>query len=271
MHWFRSNIILSNERVSAMRFPGGELNVRLPHNKLPPFVHIEATLKTSEDIIAMMLTVDAARRAGAKEIILKAPYLPYARQDRVCNQGEALSIVVIANLINSLRCDSVIIFDPHSDVAPALINNVKVVKIEFLIDRLPSSAIGDCLVAPDAGAEKKVRACGKALNRPVIYCAKNRDAESGIILDTSIMSGDPSGKKCLIIDDICDGGATFVSLAKLLLDQGAAEVNLFVTHGIFSKGFGPFAGLISTVYFTNSLRAEPDGPADSINLWRDAK
>ena len=97
--WFESAIRVGGSRVHAMRFPGGELNVRVPQQ--PPDVMIEACIKNAEDIITLLLVADAVRRAGARVLRLCIPYFPYARQDRVCNDGEALSVSVIASLINS--------------------------------------------------------------------------------------------------------------------------------------------------------------------------
>ena len=229
---------------------------------------IEACIKNAEDIITLLLVADAVRRAGARVLRLCIPYFPYARQDRVCNDGEALSVSVIASLINSADFAHVRIFDPHSDVAPALIKNCDIVSQVALMDNLPKDAIGDALVSPDAGSEKKVRAAAKRFNVPMIVCGKDRDVATGNIISSRVVSGDPAGLRVMIVDDICDGGATFISLAKILKELGAAEINLFVTHGIFSKGFKVFEGLIENIYCTNSLWQDQRCRPEMINVWR---
>ncbi|MEI8631794.1 phosphoribosyltransferase family protein [Vibrio sp. PP-XX7] len=88
----------------------------------------------------------------------------------------------------------------------------------------------------------------------MIQAQKLRNLKTGEIIKTEVL-GDVKGKKVLIADDICDGGRTFVELAKVLKSEGATEISLFVTHGIFSKGFEVFAGLIDVIYTTDSFKS----------------
>lgn len=269
MAWARSNISLNGLRIPAMKFPGGEINVKLEDISVPRHSAIEAVLRSSDDLITLALVVDAARRSGARHIKLLMPYIPYARQDRVINDGEAHSVTVVANIVNSMSFDEVAVFDPHSDVSAALIKNVRVIGADELMLNLPKDSLGDIFVSPRAGAERRVRRCGHKFQIPVAYCSKARDPVTGVVTKTYLDADLVVGRYCMIVDDICDSGDAFVSLARLLRDFGALDVNLFVTHGIFSKGFAPFAGLISTVYFTNSLRQEPRCDPFAINIWRD--
>ena len=141
-------------------FPGGEVGVRLPMEELEgqdvekSILHVHIT--TARLMMTFYLLVDAMQRAGFKQIHLNLYYVPYARQDRVCVPGESLSIAVIANMVNCLEFESVVILDPHSSVTPALFNNVRVVNKTSIIEamRLDIDWQNTVVVAPDAGAIK---------------------------------------------------------------------------------------------------------------------
>ena len=248
--------------TEQFKFPGGEVHVRLVDTEdystsIP--VTISARIRCSDDIMTLLLQTDALRRAGWKDIDLLMPYVPYARQDRVMVPGEPLSAKVFCDLINAQKYRCVEIWDPHSDVTPALLNNCEVVpQHSLLYDMLDLLAPKDTvLVCPDAGARKKVLAAGKALGLTnIVYADKKRDVETGRITGT-VISDAPEDWHLdadhLIADDIADGGATFIELAKVLREKGVTgNVNLYVTHGIFSKGFEPFEGLIDNIYMANS-------------------
>lgn len=218
-------------------YSGGEVSVKL-EQKFPKFktLLILAFLKSSDDIMLLLNITDALRRQYGFSINLHLhlDYCPYARQDRVCDEGEAFGLKVFANLINSLNFNSVCILDPHSDVAPALINNCHTQPLNDAFN--PTDAIGiDYLVSPDAGANKKVFKLSQELDIPMIRADKVRDVKTGQITETIVYADDLTGERVMIIDDICDGGRTFIELAKQLIAKGA-KVDLYVTYGIFSKG-----------------------------------
>jgi len=228
-------------------FPGGEVSVKLPSNMpdviIDSEVMIKAKIKNSNDLMELLLvknTLDV--KYGAIRQSLVIPYLPYARQDRVCNEGESLSIKVIANLINSMKFNRVVTYDNHSDVSTALIDNCRNRAPETLMDR--SSAIravlGDLttsICCPDAGAAKKIYSVSKAFGGvPILMADKVRDVKTGEITHTSVSCEELHGKSIMVVDDICDGGLTFIKLAEKLKEKGAGYLYLYVTHGIFSKG-----------------------------------
>lgn len=250
-------ILVEGSEIKRFNFSAGECYVQLPSSYLPSIVNLYAKLNCSDDIMSLLLIVDAIRRHNSKsQINLTIPYFPYARQDRVCNLGESLSVKVMADLINSLNCQSVTICDPHSDVTPALINNCTIKSLEEIVI---NSALFNfieshnlCLVSPDAGAEKKILKLNKSLaaagiNTELICATKVRNVSNGEITSVKFF-GYVADKKLIILDDICDGGKTFVELAKKLLQGGAKEVYLYVTHGIFSKGFEELKKYFKHIY-----------------------
>jgi ribose-phosphate pyrophosphokinase len=114
------------------------------------------------------------------------------------------------------------------------------------------------LISPDAGAEKKIKELGNLLSSnekkvPLLCARKVRDTLTGAILATEIY-GDVQGRDLIILDDICDGGRTFVELAKALRNQGAGDLYLYVTHGIFSKGLTELKEYFKRVYCYYPLR-----------------
>lgn len=231
--------------VEVSTFAGGEEQVKIDMKFVPKgsigFVEITARIKNSKDVMALALLVDACSRLENlhhhAEFVLNLPYIPYARQDRVMQPGEALSIKVFAGIINSLGFDKVVVDDPHSDVSAALLNNVHIHGQQELIVSFHDQLAGKdvTIVAPDAGARKKAQKVADRFHMPIVEAGKVRDVKTGEITGTSVF-GDVSGRECVIVDDICDGGRTFIALAKVLKENGAKRVILYVTHGIFSYG-----------------------------------
>lgn len=252
--------------VEVMVFSGGEVNVKLPEIALyfGDLILINTCIADSDGIMALALTKNALEQEALRQgvilddIVLDLAYTPYARQDRVCNQGEALSIKVFADMINAMNFERVFITDPHSEVTPALINNVVVTDQyeTFFEENQVSPDKYHAFVAPDAGATKKVLTLLNKLsnhNIDFIQGLKYRDTKTGALSGFDFL-GDVEGKNLLIVDDICDGGGTFVGLAQLLLDQGAKSVDLMVTHGIFSKGVEVLLDSgINHIYTTDSF------------------
>ncbi len=121
-----SNIQINGKSVPTMTFTGGEIHLSIANLFFEGPAKIDARIKNSDDVMRLLLVTDALRANGCKKISLNLPYVPYARQDRRCNPGEAHSLKVFASLINAQHYRSVTVFDPHSDVVEALINNVVV-------------------------------------------------------------------------------------------------------------------------------------------------
>lgn len=245
--------------LSFLKFNGGEEHVKvycdvLVHNT----VQITSRINNSQDVMKTLLTVDAIKRYASNNLIIQLtiPYFPYARQDRVCNVGESLSIKVMADLINTMNLDKVIICDPHSDVTPSLINNCEILDQHYIFQRSMElrDLEGYTLISPDAGALKKVELIAKKDKgeHRVVQASKIRNLSTGQITHTEL-HGNVKGDDCLIIDDICDGGRTFIELAKILKINGAEKIHLYVTHGIFSQGLEVFDNFIDEIYTTDSI------------------
>lgn len=251
--------------TKSFTFPGGELQVQIPElpHAITGDVTVLARLQSADDFVRLLLTTEVlsrVHRAGPKHLVI--PYFPYARQDRVMQRAEAFSLKAVARVINALGYDDVVTCDPHSDVTPALVDNLQVVAQVDLVGgheelcallREPLAIV----VAPDAGAAKKAFAVAQRFSLPLVTASKVRNTSTGGISGTEVTTG-PSlaGRDAVIVDDICDGGRTFIELAKVLRTNGARRVFLSVTHGIFSQGLGVFVGLIDGIYTTDTFLSE---------------
>lgn len=246
------------EDIKMTKFPGGEVHVTLEAH----FCNLFARITSSDDVMKLLMVTDAYKRMfGGKVFNLYLPYIPYARQDRVANIGEALSTKVFADLINSQNYPSVHVLDPHSDISTALINNVVVVDSTVFakaVCKLATHILKEdyIYVAPDAGCLKKVHNIAKATgyHTEVIFCEKQRNTRTGKITGTKVHSDNIEGNNFIMWDDICDGGTTFVEIAKVLKAEGANKVVLATPHGIFSKGLDYVFEYIDEVYCTNSFK-----------------
>lgn len=250
--------------VRQWTFPGGEVGVDI--NCLSQIegmdvgrVHVDARIKNSDDLMALVMATDALRREyPLAKFMLDLPYIPYARQDRVCNSGEALSVKVLGGIINMLKYDIVQVLDPHSAVALACIDNV-CVRDQFLVfGKIKSSFREWTIVAPDQGATKKCEEFAKKVGAAgVITCSKTRNLVDGKIIGMTVDGpGDMSHLNLLVLDDICDGGRTFIELALLLEARNPKSLELAVTHGIFSKGTDIVTNMYDHVYTTDSFRSD---------------
>lgn len=251
------DIKLNEQWVECSEFPGGEIRVKLQSPVESKNV-VFCLIKKSDDFFKLALIIDAIRRERNDCIIeVVLPYLPYARQDDVFSHGESLSCDVFCKLINSLPLDKLYIFDAHSNVSIACLQKCKHITIEEIFGMMRFFPFRNniispiTLICPDAGSEKKIRKVVLELSRnsiksEIIYCRKERDLK-GNIVEMNIY-GDVKGKDCFIVDDICDGGATFICLSKKLKEMDATKVILYVTHGIFSKGLDELKKNIDIIY-----------------------
>lgn len=268
-------MITSSVPYKKFTFPVGEMQVNLMSEEAQSLVaHIYADVtfhfERTEEIFELMLLCDALTRDRKILGRLLLPYVPFSRQDRVNHAGESFSLKVFADAINSLGFQEVVIHDPHSDVSAALIHNAIVVEQWELVLPLVLDAVKGqpfYLVSPDAGALKKIHKLALKFNPPdpktpvymwgVVECGKLRDTRTGEITGTVVHNVEGEGQwlnpavPYVIVDDIIDGGRTFIELAKALRAKGAKEIHLVCTHGFFTKGKNVFDGLIDGVHVAN--------------------
>jgi ribose-phosphate pyrophosphokinase len=241
----------ANQKVLAIKeefvFPAGEVSVKLNVNDYAykyfdaPFQTIVARIQNGDDLFKLALLKDALQRFDPTPINLFLTYLPYARQDRVCDGGEAFSLAVLARFIASLRFNHVTLFDPHSDVAQgcfeALEVPLTVIRQNDVIHKyqaFSNFASNRLLVSPDVGANKKTSVIAGYFNHSgFIRADKLRDLSTGKIKEIVVYCDDLHGEDVIIVDDLCEKGGTFIGLALKLKQKNCGKVILYVTHGVF--------------------------------------
>ena len=213
--------------------------------------------------------VDILRTLNSRiHIQLFMPYLPYARQDRRMVRNDALTLRIYVDDINSLKLDSVVVMDVHSDAGVIGLNNVTHIEqasilsvnpLRFEIGAQFNRDTNPVIVAPDAGALKKIGKVAHVIpHSGVVILGKERNVETRElgamkVLDSTLYRLED--RRAVIFDDLCDGGRTFMQAASILKECGAEMVDLYITHGIFSYGVGQILeGGISNIFTTDSVQ-----------------
>ena len=276
--------------VETFKFSAGEIQVKLDVQALEkikilsvkmstrPTLYITANIRSSDDIMTLLLVINAFREYAEPVggIIshyiteLTIPYCPYSRQDRVCSPGEAWGLkVFLETLMNAAPLDiTITTWDLHNPLASySHMISKNISSIDLFSDTFLSVyKNGVNLVSPDKGAHGRA-AAALALSQSatssmsgVVYLDKDRDPSTGAIrgikLDEMTIR-DPS-LPFLIVDDICDGGRTFISAAAVLKDlfpngKKGPVIDLYVTHGIFSAGFEALTKTFRHIYIANNV------------------
>jgi ribose-phosphate pyrophosphokinase len=252
--------------VKNFDFPDGQPHVEVADELVQAdrFI-IRARIRDGQDLLRVLVARDSLRPIGLP-VDLEVLYLLGARMDRRIDRGP-FTLNVVADVIKTAGFQTISILDPHSDVAVALLGAsvessgryvvraiAQIGSAEFNVEETtPAESI--VLIAPDAGAAKKVELLGETLGMDVVNCLKHRDASTGALSKFRVML--PEDKSipqthCLIVDDICDGGRTFTGVATELRACGFEKVYLYVTHGIFSADYAYRIPGIDGVFTTNS-------------------
>ena len=232
-------IILNGFPVNITMFPDNTSQVwKLKEGQIETYNKIKWEYSGEGEFIHLAQLKDLIEVENKPVIaynVLDITYLPYARQDKEIRNNTTFSLNTFAKLLNSLEFDEISILDPHSHRAIELIKNSREYYPKQAVLKVIDLTKSDVVCYPDKGAVCKY---STKYDVQYVYGEKERDAGSGKISNYKLF-GNVEGKNVLIVDDICDGGATFILLATALLNTGAKNIALFVSHGIFSKGLRP--------------------------------
>ena len=248
--------------MNLFKFPTGEAHCKLDGTDDVLCLPMQPNL--NDYLMTILLACDANHRArNGTPFDLSLPYLPYSRQDRPTSRVEPFSLKVVGAMLNAAPCRRIYTLDVHSDVAFACVDRlVNVPQSHVVLPALGDRARDMMLVIPDQGAVKKATAYAASF-AGVATALKHRDTATGR-LEIEGLLGDVEARDCLIADDICDGGGTFIMLTDYLHRKGAKSIGLAVTHGIFTQGLEPlFAAGIEAVYTTDSF---PQTPRDGLHI-----
>lgn len=230
------NYTTFDDLFSRTQYPAGERHIRqvglVPAAILGAAERpvIEATVRNFEDLGAL-LTADRILKRNRVQATWFVPYFPFARQERRLDELDGSELELALDLVRTL---DITIVDPHSEVA-GMLPHIPQDGSVALFERAGLFAEDALVVIPDAGAAKKVYSWLDG--RDSIQCSKRRDPKTGALSGFQVPHVDLAGRPCVIVDDICDGGGTFIGLAKELAKRGAGPMRLGVTHGLFTKGF----------------------------------
>lgn len=255
-------------RFENFNFSGGE-----PHILIKEKLHesdkvmITCRVRSFQDFGLVLLAADALKRFDIHWLELFIPYFPAARQDRVMVQGEPLTVKIYADIINQIGFKKVYVFDPHSEVTQALLASCHVITNHAFVKKITQSWQDFILVSPDGGALKKVYKMSEALGGiPVVECSKKRDVKTGKLSAFTVYEENLQGKTCVVVDDICDGGGTFIGLAEQLKKHNSGKLILIVSHGIFTKGIEELSAHYDEIYCSDSFSTCSDTGLTQLKL-----
>jgi ribose-phosphate pyrophosphokinase len=260
----------SDIKFEKTRFPDGQQSIKITSGVASEIaIKIYSRFTSFQDLELILCATSALKNLGMTDIFLYVPYFLGGRSDRKFEEGSINYIKdVVAPIINAQHYKGVIVLDPHSDVIEACIDrldkidNYSLVKAALTaIDNTNAAREKMCIISPDAGALKKIYGVAKHFDiRDVLTAAKVRDLSTGKILHTEIpqITGS-TGKNFVIIDDICDGGRTFIEVAKAIREKRPKlmfndKIYLIVTHGIFSNNLLELSQHTDGIYSTNSVK-----------------
>ena len=268
-------IKVNDTEIKVGHFPDGTQSIEF--SDAQPYYstnEVEWFYDSDEEVFTLMCVVDMIRRISKNSRIdLWIPYLPNARMDRIKKPEQNFSLKVFANFINSLNFDCVMTYNVHSNVSEALIDKVVNIDPIFDVDAVISDYKPDVIYFPDEGACKRYVDLDsvKESGLPVIFGIKKRDFATGKILGLDVISDtDLTGKKVLIVDDICSAGGTFKFSAMKLKELGASDVALYVSHCEDNIQNGDLlkTDLVSKIYTTDSILHISDPKIQIIRKFR---
>lgn len=223
-------------KINIQKFSDGEFQPVFLESIRGDYVFlIQSTFAPTDNLMELLLMIDAAKRASAYKIIAVMPYYGFSRQDRKDKPRVAVGAKLVATLVEAAGADRVITMDLHAPQIQAF--------FDIPVDHLDSSAIfipyieqlkleNLTFAAPDVGSTNRVREIASYFSADMVICDKHRKRANEIA--SMVVIGEVTGKDIVLIDDICDTGGTLAKAAKLLKDKGATSVRALCTHPILS-------------------------------------
>lgn len=223
-------------QLTLSKFSDGEFQISYEESIRGNDVFIiQSTMPPSDNLMELLLMVDAAKRASARKIIAVVPYFGFARQDRKDKPRVAIGAKLVANLLTAAGVDRLMTMDLHADQIQGFFD----IPVDHLfassiflpyIESLDTSNV--IMAAPDTGGTKRANAYAKYLNVDMAICYKQRKVANKV--DKMTVIGDVEGKDVLLVDDIIDTAGTLTKAADMMMDRGAHSVRAICTHAVLS-------------------------------------
>ncbi len=222
--------------VIIQRFSDGEFQPSIEETvRGKEVIIVQSTFQPSDNLMELLLLIDAAKRASAKRIVAVIPYFGLARQDRKDKPRVAIGAKLVANLLTAAGVDRVITMDLHAEQIQGFFE----VPVDHLyastifVPYLQSLHIPDLLIAaPDTGGTKRANAYAKLLGSDLAICYKQRKVANQV--ESMTVIGDVKGKNVVIVDDMCDTAGTLCKAAEVMMENGALSVRAICTHAVLS-------------------------------------
>jgi ribose-phosphate pyrophosphokinase len=227
-------------KCSVRRFADQEIFVEIQENVRGEdlFVIQSTSYPANDNLMELLIIMDAARRSSARRITAVLPYFGYARQDRRATGRTPISAKLVANLITHSGAHRVLTLDLHAgqiqgffDIPTDNLYSVPVMSRDIKTHHDLENLM---VVSPDVGGVVRARALAKRLDAPLAIVDKRRESPG----EAEVMNiiGDVAGRRCILFDDIVDSGGTLCNAAEALMDAGASSVLAYITHGVLSGG-----------------------------------
>lgn len=242
-------ITLTTEDLRLLIYPDGQPHVRLDVAGLGDSVRLMLPIRTPQELFVALAARNALRHT--KQVELCVRYLMGGRSDREQVAGHSVDLEVVAQMLNTCEFSRVVIFDPHSPNTQRLIRRSVAVEPQYLVSKYSGPAA--VLIVPDTGALRRlpITASWNRSFSEYVTCDKHRNPLTGKIELTVNNPDWCESRECVIVDDICDGGGTFLQIAEQI---HPSKLTLIVSHAIFSKGLNPFVGKIDHIITSDSWK-----------------
>ncbi len=252
-------------KAAVRRFADMEIFVEIQENVRGEdmFVIQSTSFPANDNLMELLVIIDALKRASARRITAVIPYFGYARQDRKVGPRTPISAKLVANLITGAGANRVLTVDLHAGQIQGFFDiptdNLYAMPV-MVRDIKDALGHGDHLmvVSPDVGGVVRARALAKRIGADLSIVDKRRDRPG----ESEVMNiiGDPEGRSCILIDDIIDSGGTICNAAEALMNAGAKEVVAYATHGVLSGGAVARiqSSVLKSLVVTDSIAATPD-------------
>ncbi|UWQ13724.1 ribose-phosphate pyrophosphokinase [Aliiroseovarius sp. M344] len=249
------------------RFNDGEIFVEVYENVRGEdmFIIQPTSNPANDNLMELLIIADTLRRSSASRVTAVIPYFGYARQDRRTKARTPISAKLVANMIAGSSIERVLTMDLHAAQIQGF--------FDIPVDNLYASPIfaldvkhhfKDCLdevmvISPDVGGVARARELAKRINAPLAIVDKRRE-KAGEVAEMTVI-GNVEGKRCIIIDDICDTAGTLCKAAEVLMENGAQEVHSYITHGVMS---GPAVERVSKSVMKSLVITDSIQPTDAV-------
>ncbi len=267
-----SNLDKELTEASVDRFPDGEVHVHIQETVRGASVFVVQSISppVNENLVELLLMIDALKRASAKQIAAVIPYYGYARQDRKQTGRVPISAKLVANVISTAGADRILTVDLHAGQIQGFfdipVDNLRgdPVLAKTLNNELSSEE--GVVVSPDVGGAKRARKVSQKLNVPLAIVEKKRNRKDGGVEVLNLI-GDVESKRCLVVDDIISTAGTLTEVAEILDERGARRIEAICTHGIFAENAldSIEESPISSVTVTNTIQNPEARKANFIN------